>query len=54
MESSPSEPDRITFRQWLAAAAIWALALYGLMAERPSADVRFAQADAACARTLVR
>lgn len=54
MESRSSNPDRITLGQWLAVAGIWAFALYGLLAGRPHGDVRFAQADTACASTVLR
>lgn len=45
-------PHQVTTGQWLAAIAVWALALYGLLAApKNDPDVRFAQATvdgAAC------
>lgn len=32
MKHSPANPDTVTLPQWLAAASLWALAAYGLLA----------------------
>ncbi|MDO9474604.1 MAG: hypothetical protein Q7J28_16265 [Caulobacter sp.] len=45
MKPSPPNPDTVTLSQWLAAAALWAFAAYGLLAPpEPGSSVSLAQA----------
>lgn len=52
MKHSPQSPDTVTLPQWLAAASLWALAAYGLLA--PPSTTSLAQATIATGCLTVR
>lgn len=55
MKRSPPNPDTVTLPQWLAAAALWALAAYGLLAPREAtSSVSLVQAATATPCLTVR
>ncbi len=48
MEKQRERDGGLTAAKWAAAAALWALAAYGLLHAQPAGHVRFAQAEPAC------
>ena len=48
MKHSPPTPDTVTLSQWLAAASLWALAAYGLLAPPSTPNLARAATAAGC------